>query len=624
MDWPANLNGLSHQFKEMYMCTPVITTFLTAVSLVLFLTGFAGANKAVSKGTNVSDTVNRTSYSQSSFHNPAEDTSPRFVVRELRISGNTLISTDELLENLPEFYTIIKRKDEIIVAETYDFRVLREIIAEPGQEREVSKKTIEGLTKYLLSVYREKGYAGIYVSVPAKIVKGAAELEDGILQINILEGKVAKITINRYNFDRQKQEKGVLKSSAIESWSPVKEGEVIRKKKLDEFVNLLNVNPDRYVSAVVSRSDKPDALNLNYDVYEANPWHWYIQVDNAGTKDRQWSPRVGVINTNMTGIDDRFSFMYQATPDSIQENYALFGNYELPLFSPRLRVGAFAGYSQFDITPETGAGISFLGNGWFYGGTLRYNVFQLSDWLFDLLGSISHEESKVTPSLGIKSDVETNLFGLGAEIHRASDMSNTSLLFNVLNSFGGSSKSEFQTARMNSDPDFTIYTASAAHKQFLDEYKIHELSGSFRGVFPDERLIPAKMTTFGGLYSVRGYKENRIVADGGTIGSLQYRFDLTRYENYTIGGTEEQLSSYEEIWPLNISLLAFTDYGQAKIKDPVPGEEETQDLWGAGAGTLLELGKDLDAAIYYAWALHSAQGTDEGDSRLHLSVIYRW
>jgi len=589
------------------MTTPIKTALLTVVFLILFSsTGFAETNEA------------------NKIIIP-KDTSPRFSVRELRISGNSLIPTEKLLENLPQVYIVTKLKDSKPVKKIYDFRVLREIIREPGRERKVSKKTMEGLTQYLLSVYQEKGYGGIYVYIPAKAVEDETKLEDAILPIHVLEGKVAEVTIKRFDFDRQEQEEGVLNGSLLKAWSPVKEGQVIRKNELDDFVRLLNVNPDRYISAVISRSDKPDALNLRYDVYEANPWHWYMQVDNAGLKDRQWSPRVGVVNTNLTGMDDMFSFMYQAKPDSADENYALFGNYELPVLSPRLRLGFYAGYSQFDVTPETGAQINFLGNGSFYGGTLRFNVFQLNDWLLDFLGSVSHEESKVTPSLGLDADVEMDLFGLGAEIHRASDMSSTSVSFNMFNSFDGSSEWDFQKARADSNPDFTIYTTSLVHKQFMDENKIHELRGSFRGIFPEDRLVPAKMTTFGGLYSVRGYKEDRIVADGGIIASLQYKFDLTKHQNYIIGAEEKPSSNKNgEIWPPNISLLAFTDYGQAKIKNPVAGEERTQNLWGTGVGTLLEVGENLDAAIYYGWPLNSVEGTGSGNSRLHVSVIYRW
>ena len=90
-----------------------------------------------------------------------EDTSPRFAVKEVYVSGNSLISTAELLEHLPLAYKVSVRRDDTTVEESYDFRVLLEIIVEPGRDRDVSLKTIQGLTKYVLSVYQDKGYAGV-------------------------------------------------------------------------------------------------------------------------------------------------------------------------------------------------------------------------------------------------------------------------------------------------------------------------------------------------------------------------------------------------------------------------------------------------------------------------------
>jgi hemolysin activation/secretion protein len=596
-------------------CTRKLIHLTIAVMLFLQVGIFTGTASAEAK----------TQYAHSV---PPEDTSPRFLVKEIKISGNTLVSTAELLENLPVVYTVSVQKDEAAAEESYDFRVLHEIILDPGQEREVSKKAIQGLTRYLLSVYQEKGYAGIYVYVPAKAVKGVAELEDGILPIEVLEGRVAKVTIDRYDFDRQKVEKEVLKSSVLKSWSPVKEGQVIRKKELDDFVRLLNLNSDRYVSAVISKGDKPDTLNLGYDVYEANPWHWYVQLDNSGTDKRQWNPRVGVVNTNLTGRDDRFSFMYQAPLDSAEENYLLYGNYEFPFLTPRLRLGFYAGYSGFKITPEIGGGINFRGNGAFYGGTLRYNVLQVKDWFFDFLGSLGHEKSKVIPSLGMEAKVEMDLYGVGGEIHRCDNMSSTSVSFNRFESFNASSEEDFIRARLDTEPDFTIYTLSASHKQFLENSKIHELSGSFSSITSNHRLVPAKMTTFGGLYSVRGYKEDEIVADGGILTSFQYRFDLTKYmEKDTSGdGDKEKQPSYKkkEAWPPDVSLLTFVDYGRATIKAPVPGEEKAQELLGVGLGTAVELGNNAYGAIYYSWPLRVTDNTDKGDGRWNFNFIYRF
>lgn len=541
-----------------------------------------------------------------------EDTTPRFLVKELRISGNTLISTAELLGKMPTVYTVSVKKDGASIEEIYDFRALRDVILYPGQKREVSLKTIQGLTKYLLSVYEHKDYAGIYVYVPAKAVEGTAKLENDILPVEILEGRVAGIEIERYDFDRQEQEKGFLRDAVIQSWSPVKAGEVIRKKKLADFVRLLNLNPDRYVSAVISRSVEPNALNVGYDVYEANPWHWYLQVDNAGTKDRQWAPRVGVINTNLTGMDDRFSAMYQAPWEKgIEDEYAVFGSYDLPVFTPRLRLNLYAGYSEFDIPGVTG--INFLGNGSFYGTGLSYNVLQIDSWFVDVTGSVSQENSKVTPSLGVASDVDMDLWGVGVNVHRSDDLSDTSVMFTRTASMGGSSRDDFMRARLNTDPDFTIYNVAAAHSQYLDSDKVKRLSGSFRLIDPDERLVPAKMTPFGGLYTVRGYEEDEIVADGGILASGQFEYDL-------VGQTKRK----EKPWLRKLAPLAFIDCGRAKIQSPVPGERTIRELSSVGLGMVFKLGDNLSGGMYCGWPLRGTDETDRGDARWNFSFIYRF
>ncbi|HUT30765.1 MAG TPA: ShlB/FhaC/HecB family hemolysin secretion/activation protein [Sedimentisphaerales bacterium] len=552
-----------------------------------------------------------------------EDTSPRFVVKELQISGNSLISTAALFRNLSLVYTVSVPRDGKMVEQTYDFRVIHDLILNPGQDREVSLLTIQGLTNYILSVYQREGYAGVYVYVPAARVEGTAKFVDKILPIRVLEGKLAEMVIDRYDFDRQKQEKGFLKDSVLESWSPVKAGQVIHKKKLDEFVRLLNLSPDRYVSAVISGSADPNALKLSYDVYESNPWHWYLQVDNSGTKDRQWSPKVGVINTNLTGADDRFGALYQAPWEKgIEDEYALFGSYDFPVFTPRLRLNLYAGYSQFDIPAE---GISFLGNGSFFGGVLSYNLMQLDDWFVDVAGSLSRERSKVTPSLRIASNIDWGLWGVGINVHRSDTLSNTSLSFTRSKSFSASSKDDFEQARLGAGPDFAIYNFGAAHSQYLDDNKVNRIIGSFKYITSDERLVPAKMTTFGGLYSVRGYEEDEIVTDGGILMSGQYEFDLVKYRQpkaaRSAGAKKEEAKG---LYLRKLAPLAFVDYGRAKTKSPIGDEPETYELCSLGVGGICEVGDDFTASLYYGWPLRETDATDRGEGRLSVNLIYRF
>ena len=561
--------------------------------------------------------------------NLLEDTTTRLVVRELRISGNSLISTGELLEYMPAVYNASGQPQSRADSQfLYDLRPIQEIVSMPGQPREVSLRTIQGLTQYILSVYQQNDYSGIYVYVPEGAIKNGNELVDGILPINILEAPVSEVRIKYYDAERNEVEEGYLRRSALEEWSPIERDKVASKKSLDYLVNLLNLNPDRHVSAVVSRGDEPNTLAIQYDVYETDPWHYFIQADNSGTNEREWAPRVGVINTNLLGIDDRLTALVQAALDSLDENYSFFGSYDFPVMGPRLRLNLYGGYSEFDIDPESGP-FTFLGSGSFYGAILRYNIYQEQNWFFDVSGSLSHEESDIDSSLFpqlFSTDVEMELWGIGANIHHRDDMSNTSLSFNRVQNFGGSDQDAFWDydaiiptgARTNAERDFAIYTMAANHSQYVDQNKVQQLRGTCRWIEPTERLVPAKMTSFGGMYTVRGYDEYEIVADGGILASIQYEYDLVRHSQ----AVESETVANEDLKKL--APLAFFDYGRTNVESPVPGETGNQTIYSVGVGVAFEIGNNFSGALYYGHPLKDTVDTNSGNGRLSASAMLRW
>jgi len=559
------------------------------------------------------------------------DTTTRFTVKDLQISGNTLISTDCLYEKMPLIYNASdKPLDQAESNFLYDFRVLHEIIVEPGRPRQVSARTVQGLTQYILSVYQKKNYAGIYVYVPSEAVMDGKKLRDEVLPVTILEAKITDVTVKTYDPNQNETEVGYLQSSAVLDWSPVKVGEVANQKELDEFVNLLNLNPDRYVSAVVTKGTEPKSLAVNYDIYEADPWHWFVQVDNSGTHERQWNPRIGVINTNLFGIDDTFTAIYQAPWDAtIDENYALFGRYDIPILGPRLRMDFYGGHSEYDISPEAGV-YNFLGRGSFYGSNVRYNLLQFDGWFLDIRGGVEYTRSKTTPSIFpgfLGSDVKFWLCGGGVELHRSDDKSNTNLRLDLVESWGGESDAEeFGLARTNAVSDFSIYYASAVHSQYLDDDKISRINGNFRWIDSEDRLVPAKMTSFGGMYSVRGYDEYEHVADGGILLSVQYEFDLVKYDEAQRKreGSEQMQQDGEKPFLRKLAPLFFFDYGRSMTNAPVAAEKRHEEFMSVGTGFLLELGDNFRGAMYYGYPLEETDLTNDGTGRLYAYLLYQF
>jgi hemolysin activation/secretion protein len=559
------------------------------------------------------------------------DTTPQMTAKQVQITGNTVISTEELLSNIPLVYNAssapLLKADS---TDLYDFRTLCDIIDNPGQPRNISARTIRGLTQCILSTYRDKGYSGIFVSVPPEALKGG-KLQDDILLVKVTEAHVVAVTSSYFTPDNEsvEPEEGYLKESFLQEWTPTKVGEVGKQKELEDYINLLNLNPDRHISAKVSRGPEPDTLAVGYNVYETNPWHWFMQVDNAGTEDREYAPRVGLINTNLFGVDDKLTVFHQAPWDGeFFDNYSVYGSYDIPVMGPKLRLRAFAAYSRFDV--EGGAGINFLGHGLLYGGELRYNVLQKDGWFFDFRSSLSYEESKVSSSIFsaiLGSKVDMLLWGIGADLHRRTDMENTTISFDRVQNIGGSDQDSFWDsatftgARTNADDDFSIYDFSANHSCYLNPDKVQRISGSFQWIIPTERLVPAKMTVFGGMYTVRGYEESGIVADGGILASAQYEFDLVKYdEAQDVSKTETDVKPFIR----KLAPLAFFDYGRAKIKDSVPGEEGAENLYSVGPGAVVELGDHFMGVVYYGFPLKTTSTTDSHSGSINFSLMLRW
>ena len=572
-----------------------------------------------------------------------EDNTPTMTVSSVEFSGNILITTAQIIDGLPIIWSASGEPLSSTPAEDlYDFRVLSEVLLEPGAPRQVSARTIRGFTSYVLSLYRENDYAGIYVYVPKSAMVGTNQLKNDVLLIEVLEAPVTTVTVRSYDADQNLKEKGYLRQDAIQEWSPVKAGGVANEKELNDFVNLLNQNPDRYVSATVTKGAQPNTLAVEYDVYEVNPWHWFIQIDNAGTQDRRWTPRIGVINTNLLGIDDTFMAIYQAPWDSdIDENYSLYGSYDFPIMGPKLRLNIYAGYSQFDVNPDSGP-FNFLGNGSFFGSVLRYNVLQTESdmpllgrgWFFDIKGMTEYTRSKITPRFGglpfSTSSVRFWMWGWGLELHKKDDMSTSSVSFDRWESMKGQSGGlAFAGSRAGAVSDFSIYDFRARHSRFLNTDKIHRLSGSFRWIQANERLVSAKMTSFGGMYTIRGYDESEIVADGGILASFQYEYDLIAVEDAGMTAEEKERMKDKEKDPYEIKRvapLAFVDYGRTNIRraGTIVGEAKHEELMSLGVGALLDVGDNFSGAVYYGYPLIPTPDTRSGKGRVNASFMLKW
>lgn len=126
----------------------------------------------------------------------------------------------------------------------------------------------------------------------------------------------------------------------------------------------------------------------------------------------------------------------------------------------------------------------------------------------------------------------------------------------------------------------------------------------FRGdaQFTFNRLLPLEKYSIGGVYSVRGYRENQLVKDQGYTLSVEGRIPVYRIPVPMLS-TESDDGTIE--------LAPFVDFGRAWDKE-VANTGATK-LFSAGVGLRWRISSDILAGLYYAFPFRDVAPPAEND-----------
>ena len=481
--------------------------------------------------------------------------------------------------------------------------------------------------------------------------------DDTSLRLIITTGHVTEVNTTGLG-ERLPKDKTVNNPvhARIRENSPIQPGEgeagrekgtvnLLRRDKIDRYVNQLNRHPGRRVDvAVAATGEEPGAVALDYLVTENRPWLLYAQVANTGTESTNaLRERFGFIQNQLTNSDDIFSVEYlTANFDSL---HALVTSYERPLFGPRLRgrvYGSWYTYSAADVgQPDS----DFEGDGWTVGAELIWNFLQVEDHFVDAVAGLRYDSISVDNKLAqITGDQDIVLGYTGVRYERSGAAASTSAAaiiefsLNELSSDSVNDLGRFDASRrwatLNLSADQSFFIEPLLNPNLSeDSALVHEfyLAGRAQLAFGN-RLIPNYEQVAGGLYTVRGYHEAVVAGDNSFIGSAEYRFHLPRSfapepQPAKFFGAPFRFSPQYRYGPVDWDLIlkAFIDVGVTLNSDK-QSYEENNTLVGTGVGAELALSRHLTARVDFAWALRDAKTFDgriddeAGDFRIHFVV----
>ncbi|MFQ5936001.1 MAG: ShlB/FhaC/HecB family hemolysin secretion/activation protein [Acidiferrobacterales bacterium] len=471
----------------------------------------------------------------------------RVFVREFRITGNTVFTTDELKK-----------------------------VTAPFENREITNNDLEELRHQLTLYYVNRGYINSGAVIPDQ------KVEDGVIKIQIIEGRLTRIDIE-----------GTRKFGPeyFSSRLQLQAGPPLNVKNLEQELQILLQNPlIESINAQLAPGDRPGEAVVKTRVSEAPPWDFGAVLDN------KLSPSLGEARLvlfgdlrNLAGRGDTFSGeLTWAEGIDLDDNYKL--RYRLPLTVKDTALTLYYEKGDAVVIEEPFSALDIRTKVETFGVRAGHPFIRTPNKQFTLAAALERRKSE-TFLMGIPFSFSPGV------VNGESVVSVLRLVQDWLSRGRNQVFSARSTFSFGLDAfDSTVDTGRLPDSEFVSWLgqlqwarrfgtRGHQLSVRFDGQLSDDPLLPIEQFSVGGLDSVRGYRTNQLVRDEGWSASLQYQVPVFR--NPT--GSR------------NLQFAAFADAGAARNKEGL--NLSPSDLVSYGVGLIWNPSPKLSAELYFAKAL---------------------
>lgn len=512
----------------------------------------------------------------------AQKETGHFDIDRFRIEGNTLLKPDEIAAVLKPF---------------------------TGKQRDYGdvRRAIEALGKS----YRAAGFSVVWVVAPEQ------ELDRGVVTLQVIEGRIGKVTIagNRFFDD----------ANIRASLPALKEGVSPRAGDISANAQLANDNPAKQVDVVLRPGEKQGVVDATVDVIDVRPLKTFLTFDNTGNPQTgEFRLGVGVQHANLFNRDDVGTFNYVTSPGKENQVSLYSGSYRMPLYSRGDSMDFIVANSDVSAgTAQTVAGpLTFSGKGAVYG--VRYNQ------LLERLGEYSH---RIVYGLDYRAYVNDCTLGNFGAVGCGPAAVNITVMPISLAYSGNWTKpgriSDFYVALSHNIPgaangqqsDFTAARPSPnGGEGASSQYRILRFGASvvnafesnwqvraaFNAQYTPDALVFGEQFSIAGATAVRGFLEREIVRDTGYFGNFElYSPNLT---GILVPGKG------------NVRGLLFYDTGRA-TNNPLAGEtSQPISIASVGAGVRWNIERDFNLSFDLARVMNGGGIERAGDFRGHISV----
>jgi hemolysin activation/secretion protein len=471
---------------------------------------------------------------------------------------------------------VFVKRIEIIGNTVLDEAEVNEIVM-PYENKEVDSDDLEQIRTALTKLYIDKKYINSGAVIPDQ------EIKDGVIQIRVIEGSLKQIEIS--GNDR-------LKSGYVKSRLELGAGPPLNVDELEQQIRVLLDNPlIERINAELKPGRRPGEALMIASVHERTPYQLGTIFDN------QIAPSLGsyrgsvyALHRNLSGWGDQF-YMQGSFGEGLV-NYSF--DYRISVNRWDTSVGAWFAHSDTENTEEPFNIIDITSKTDSYGISIAQPIFRSPGKTLTFSTVLERRWAKTfllgepfSFSPGVRDGLSSiTALRIGQEWIDRSPNQVIALrsTFNVgLDLFD---------ATINRDLPDGRFFAWVGQFQWLRRLPVGQVLVRTDLQLSDDALLPLEKFAVGGMYSVRGYRENQLVRDWGFASSLEYRYPILT----------------ELFGPDKIMLAAFFDIGGAWNK-----AEETPPpkiLPSLGLGLLWDPHPKLHGQFYWGWAIKNVRNPE--------------
>jgi hemolysin activation/secretion protein len=470
--------------------------------------------------------------------------------------------------------------------------------------KEVSFNEITRALSEITQFYQSMGYitSKAYIS-PQKIV-------NGIIKINILEGKIGQINVNKTKWTKT----SYIKNNLIKPYD-LQESKIFNVRNLKSSLNDINNKEYLKGKVILKKGLETESTDIIFDIKDRFPLSLSPSWDNFG-REYTGIQRAGlnINNQNVTGFGDTLN-------NSLNFSKGILGlnsSYIIPINSSGATFKV--DYSHYDVNiGEDLKSQQITGRSESLKATISMPLYRKNDIIVNsdiaYYGLISKTESSITPAYDNKYELRAIKTGVNIlKTDKTGRLSSRTEVSTGLPFFGAKTVKEDES---DATSKFIKIESNITRFQLLplNSYGIFKLSGQYS----PSHLLSAEQTQAGGMYSVRGFKEGALSGDIGYNLSLELRKAIPYLPRYLSIPYKKNKSLKI---PLKDRIFFAVFYDQAIVRELGQNVPYTNKdfLQSTGAGLNFSITKYLNANMYVGVPLGRKKYDAQESARFHFGI----